>query len=206
MKGVTKPPLPNLALFDFDGTITTSDTFAPFLFYAAEPARIVIGRIVLSPLIVGYKLRLVSTSRVRRSAARFVFRGRREAEVRQAGLEYSRSRLANVVRPHALERIRWHQAQGDEVVVVSASLDVYLADWCRQLGIELICTELEAQEGVLTGRYRNGDCCGPEKAKRVQERYDLRRFSLVYAYGDTREDDALLGLASKRFYRWRELD
>jgi len=169
--------LPNLALFDFDGTITTSDTFAPFLFYAAEPARIIIGRLVLSPLIVGYKLGLVSASRMRRSAARFVFRGRREADVREAGLEYSRNRLANVVRPHALERIRWHQAQGDHVAVVSASLDVYLADWCRRLGVELICTELEAEEGVLTGRYRNGDCCGPAKAKRVRERYDLRRLS-----------------------------
>jgi phosphatidylglycerophosphatase C len=197
--------LPNLALFDFDGTITTSDTFAPFLFYAAEPARIIIGRLVLSPLIVGYKLGLVSASRMRRSAARFVFRGRREGDVREAGLEYSRSRIASMVRPHALERIRWHQAQGDEVVVVSASLDVYLADWCRQLGVELICTELEAEEGVLTGRYRTGDCCGPAKAKRVRERYDLRSFNLVYAYGDTREDDALLRLASKRFYRWREL-
>lgn len=197
--------MPNLALFDFDGTITSSDTFAPFIFYAATPARIAIGRIVLSPLIVAYKLRMLSPSRMRRSAARFVFRGRRESEVRQAGVEYARSRLASVVRPHALERIRWHQAQGDEVVVVSASLDVYLGDWCRQLGVNLICTELAVQEGVLTGHYRDGDCCGSEKAKRVQERYDLRRFSVVYAYGDTREDDALLGLASKRFYRWREL-
>jgi HAD superfamily hydrolase (TIGR01490 family) len=197
--------LPNLALFDFDGTITSSDTFAPFIVYAGEPARIAIGRVVLAPLIVAYKLRMLSATRMRRSAAHFVFRGRREAEVREAGREYSRTRLAEVLRPHALERIRWHQAQGDEVVVVSASLDVYLSDWCRQLDVDLICTELEAQQGVLTGRYRNGDCSGPEKAKRVRERYDLQRFGVVYAYGDTREDDALLRLASKRFYRWREL-
>ncbi|HYJ07920.1 MAG TPA: HAD-IB family phosphatase, partial [Polyangiaceae bacterium] len=179
---MTKPPLPNLALFDFDGTITSSDTFGPFLFFAATPARKALGRLVLSPLIVAYKLRMLSPSRLRRIAARFVFRSRRESEVRQAGVEYSRSRLANVVRPHALERIRWHQAQGDEVVVVSASLDVYLADWCQKLGVELLCTELEAREGVLTGHYRSGDCCGEEKAKRVQERYDLQRFGVVYAY------------------------
>lgn len=202
---MTKPSLPNLALFDFDGTITTSDTFTPFVLFAVEPARIAVGKIVLSPLIAAYELGLLSGSRIRQSVVRFAFRGRREADLRQAGLEYSRTRLANVVRPHALERIRWHQAQGDEVVVVSASLDVYLSDWCRRLGVDLICTELEAQQGVLTGRYHNGDCCGSEKAKRVRERYDLRSFSHVYAYGDTREDDALLRLATKRFYRWREL-
>jgi HAD superfamily phosphoserine phosphatase-like hydrolase len=109
------------------------------------------------------------------------------------------------VREKAIARIRWHQAQGDEVVVVSASLHVYLSDWCRQLGVELICTELEEQQGVLTGRYRNGDCCGHEKARRVQQRYDLREFASVYAYGDTKEDEAMLELASQRYYRWREL-
>jgi hypothetical protein len=29
-------------------------------------------------------------------------------------------------------------------VVVSASLDVYLSDWCKKLGVDLICTELGA--------------------------------------------------------------
>ncbi len=195
----------NLALFDFDGTITSKDTFTPFIFRAVLPARMAVGKVVLSPLIALYKLKVLSASRMRRSIVRFGFRGRLAAEVRRAGLEYSRSRLGNVVRAKALERIRWHQSQGDEVVVVSASLDVYLEDWCRQVGVELICTELEQADGVLTGRYREGDCSGPEKARRVRQRYDLSRFGVVYAYGDTREDEAMLDLANERFYRWQGL-
>ena len=150
----------NLALFDFDGTITSSDTFTPFIFHAVAPARMALGKVVLSPMIAAYKLGWVSASRMRRSIVRFGFHGRTSAEVREAGLDYSRSRLASVVRTKALERIRWHQAQGDEVVVVSASLEVYVADWCRQLGVQWICTELEERKGVLTGRYRHGDCSG----------------------------------------------
>jgi HAD superfamily hydrolase (TIGR01490 family) len=193
----------NLALFDFDGTITSKDTSTPFIFHAVQPARMAIGKVVLSPLIIAYKLGVLSASRMRRSIVRFGFRGRLAADIRRAGLEYSRGRLASVVRAQALERIRWHQAQGDEVVVVSASLDVYLEDWCRQVGVQLICTQLEHANGVLTGRYRDGDCSGPEKARRVRERYDLERFAVVYAYGDTPEDDAMLRLASERFYRWQ---
>lgn len=195
----------NLALFDFDGTITSKDTFTPFIFHAVEPARMAVGKVVLSPLIVAYKLGVLSASRMRRSIVRFGFRGRLDTDVRKAGLEYSRSRLGRVVRAKALERIRWHQEQGDKVVVVSASLDVYLADWCQQLGVELICTELEQNQGVLTGRYRDGDCSGQEKARRVRQRYDLREFGTIYAYGDTSEDEAMLGLATQRFYRWSEL-
>src|SRR6185503_13334388 len=41
----------NLALFDFDGTITHRDTFTPFLRFAVRPERMALARIFLSPLI-----------------------------------------------------------------------------------------------------------------------------------------------------------
>jgi len=203
VKGET---LPNLALFDFDGTITSKDTFTPFIFHAVEPMRLALGTVVLSPLIAAYELGLLSASLMRRSIVRFGFRGRRRADVQAAGLQYSRAQLARVVRTKALERIRWHQTQGDVVVVVSASLDLYLADWCQELGVQLICTELEERKGLLTGRYRDGDCSGQEKARRIRERFDLKRFDTIYAYGDTTEDEAMLALANRPYYRWTELN
>lgn len=194
-----------LALFDFDGTITRADTFTPFILRAVEPRRLALGKVALSPLVAAYKLRLLPATRMRRAIVAFGFRGRASAEVRAHGLEYSRSHLSSVVRPRALERIQWHQTHGDEVVVVSASLDVYLSDWCQQRGVSLICTELEERNGTLTGLYRSGDCTGAEKARRVQQRYDLRRFSSIFAYGDTPEDSAMLALADRRYYRSPEL-
>lgn len=194
----------NLALFDFDGTITTADTFTPFIRYAAGRTRTIAGMALLSPMILGYELGLVPAPPMRAAAAHVCFRGRREAEVRELGARYSET-LPRVVRPEALDKLRWHQANADAVIVVSASLDVYLRPWCESLGLALICTELEASSGTLTGRYAGGDCTGSEKARRVLARYDLRQYSTVYAYGDTTEDHELLGLANKRYLRWQEL-
>lgn len=57
----------------------------------------------------------------------------------------------------------------------------------------------------LTGRYRDGDCCGEAKATRVSQRFALARFANVYAYGDSPEDHALLRpLEPARSYRWKE--
>jgi phosphoserine phosphatase len=81
----------------------------------------------------------------------------------------------------------------------------YLEDWCRGLELDLVCTELEVRGGVLTGRYRGGDCTGPEKARRVRAGHDLERYASIHAYGDTREDAELLELATRRYFRWREL-
>lgn len=193
----------NLALFDFDGTITTGDSFKAFVFHAVERGRFVRGTLRLSPLILGYYLRVVPATRLRAAIVRAGFRGRGVAEVNELGGRYAR-RLPAMVRPHALERIEWHKARGDTVVVVSASLEPYLRPWCESLGLELICTELEVKDGVLTGEYAGGDCTGVQKAARVRARYDLSRYSEIYAYGDTAEDSALLELGSRRSFRWRD--
>ena len=194
----------NIALFDFDGTITFADTFTPFIYFASSRTRIVLGSLLLGPMILGYKLGLISTRRMRAAIALVAFRGRAESEVQELGERYSAT-LSALVRREARERIRWHQANGDVIVVVSASLGVYLSRWCEANGFEAICTELESNDGVLTGRYREGDCTGSEKARRGRARHDLQRYAVVYAYGDTPEDRELLSLATEAFFRWKPI-
>ena len=195
----------NLALFDFDGTITKTDTFSGFLRFAVRRRRIVLGALPLSPLAIGYRLGLIAAHQARPIVSRVGLQGESADSLRQLGRQYAVGVLPSVIRKRALERIQWHQAQGDGVVVVSASLDAYLRPWCDSLGLEFICTELEEHGGRLTGRYRDGDCSGQEKARRILERYDLSRYAVIYAYGDTTEDRDMLALAHRKFYRWREI-
>lgn len=195
----------NLALFDFDGTITHGDTFRPFIDFAVGRPRRVLGGLLLGPVVAAYGLGYVPATRMRALAAFCGFRGRPEDELNALGARYA-STFEGLVRAEALERIHWHRAAGDRVVVVSASLRPYLRAWCDSVGLELICTELESRRGVLTGRYLGGDCTGPEKARRVRARYELASYPVIYAYGDTHEDRELLRLASKRYFRWREVN
>jgi phosphatidylglycerophosphatase C len=195
----------NLALFDFDGTITERDTFSGFLRFAVRRHRIVLGMLPLSPVIFCYRLGLMPADRARPIVSRVGFQGELADSIRQAGRRYAADVLPEVTRKKALERIRWHQDQGDTVVVVSASLDVYLQPWSDSIGVELICTELEERNGRLTGRYCHGDCSGPAKVRRILRRYDLSRYPVIYAYGDTTDDREMLALAHRKFYRWREI-
>ena len=195
----------DLALFDFDGTITTTDTWTPFMRLAVRPARIVAGQMLLAPVVVGYRLGLVSSSTGRRAAARVAFRGEDAAAVRRLGEHYAATILPGRVRPEALERIAWHRSRGDQIVIVSASLDVYLLPWCRSLGLDCICTILEERGGRLTGRYLDGDCTQGEKVNRLRQRYELSRYAVVHAYGDSGEDREMLELAQRKFYRWKEI-
>jgi phosphatidylglycerophosphatase C len=195
----------DLALFDFDGTITTKGTYPGFVSFAVRPRRKVVGGIILSPLIVGYRSRLVSDRTMRIAMSRIGFRGEQPDRLRRLGKQYAKEILPNLIRPVALERIAWHKARGDRVVVVSASLDVYLEPWCRSFGVDVMCTQLETSEGRVTGRYVRGDCCGEVKARRIRERYALSEYGAIYAYGDTEEDRQMLEMANRIFFRWQEV-
>ena len=195
----------NLALFDFDGTVTTHETMPDFLRRAVTPLRRALGVPVFAPMLAGYRMGLVSGTAIRSAVTMFGFRSVPVAQVHAAGERFATGYLPTVLRRAAMRRIAWHQARGDKVVLVSGGLDVYLVPWCRQHGLDLICSTLETRGDRLTGRYRGAQCVGEEKARRVRARYDPAACAACYAYGDTPEDAAMLALAQRRFYRGREV-
>lgn len=194
----------DLALFDFDGTITSSATFQDFLEMATPSRRVSLRRLLLAPLVIGYRLGWVSGHRIRAQAIKVCFADLAEAHVVEQGHLFAADLGSDRLRPEAVERIAWHKARGDRVVVVSGALDAYLKHWCLRHDLELICSQLEVKDGRLTGCYLGKQCVGAEKSRRVRERYDLSAYATVYAYGDTREDFELLRIASQRYYRWKE--
>ncbi len=194
----------NLALFDFDGTITTREMFPDFMHCAISPRRLAIGKLVLSPLIIGYKLGVVPGTLVRASIVRFGFTGVPTEQYEASGRHFADHVLPTALRQEALDRIAWHKSQGDKVVVVSGAFDIYLSHWCREHQLDLICSALAHKDNYLTGRYLGAQCVSAEKVRRVKEQYNLADYPVIYAYGDTREDLDLLAIAHKRYYRWQE--
>ena len=194
-----------LALFDFDGTLTTQDTFAPFLRHAVPPMRRVLGGAVLSPLLPLYRRGWLTSAVMRRVAAQVALSGLDESRMREAGGRYAREVVPRMLRPEAMAALRAHRDAGDRVIVVSAAFELYVAPWCASEGVECLASRLEVREGRFTGRYLGAQCAGAEKVKRVRAFCDVSGFSTIHAWGDTPEDDALLALAARRFYRGEDV-
>lgn len=193
-----------LALFDFDHTITTCDTYSQFLRRVATPRQQSAAKWTLGPWVAGYRLGVVSAEAIRRRVTRHVFPGRAAGDIEAAGDAYARDVLPGLLRPDMMRRIDRHRSQGHEVVLVSGSLDVYLRPWCRRHGLALICNSLEASDGSLTGRYAVRDI-GAHKAPEIEARYDLSRYERIHAHGDSPEDRPMLALAHDRWYRGRRI-
>jgi phosphatidylglycerophosphatase C len=108
--------------------------------------------------------------------------------------------LAQRIRPQMAERVAWHQQQGHRLVIVSASLDVYLAPTGVALGFDhVLATELEVgSDRRLTGRLRGPNVRGVEKSARLREWLTEELAGTPYqlwAYGDSAGDRELLAMA-----------
>lgn len=193
-----------LALFDFDGTITFEDTYTKFLIYSTPKLRLLIGFTILLPLILLYKAKLMSSARLRPILTMFAFAGRNANTLEQLGSKFAATHLNPLVRPQAAQALNWHRQQGHTIVIVSASLNVYLTPWANQQGVELVCSELAVKNKRVTGRYRFGDCCLANKVALLKRSKDLSQYQTIYAYGDTPEDFPMLALADHKYYRWQK--
>lgn len=195
----------NLALFDFDGTITTRDTYTKFVFSSTKSVRLVIGIFLLFPAIILHKAGLLSASKIRPLISRVAFMGIPEKQLDASAERFVSKYLPSVLRGGMLQKIAEHKENGDHVVIVSASISPYLKIWCKRHEVDLICSELEVRNGRLTGAYLNGDCSSERKVARIKERIDLSLYSKIFAYGDSEEDYPMLNLAHTSFYRGNSL-
>jgi Phosphoserine phosphatase len=152
-----------LALFDFDGTITSGDTLFHFLRHALPGPRFALGAVLLLPVLAGYKLGLIGNARAKSIMLRHFFGGWPEERFRAAGAAFAREMLPLLIRPAALERIREHMVNGDRVLVVSASLSDWVGGWCADQGLELLATEAEVRDGRITGRFATRQLPRPGK-------------------------------------------
>lgn len=192
--------MPDLALFDFDGTLTTRETFPAFMRYAVARPRLLVGGVLLSPVVFGYRRGWVAGNPTRASIVQVGLRGVDAERLRAQGAAFARDVLPGVLQPEAMARLAWHRQRGDRVVVVSGGLDVYLAPWCADQGVELLCSVLAERGGRITG-YAGLQCVGEEKVRRVHTLCDPQAYAAIHAYGDTHEDQAMLAMAHHRTYR-----
>jgi phosphatidylglycerophosphatase C len=179
-----------VAAFDFDGTITRRDTLVPFLRQVAGGPRFTAALAAAAPDYARGGREAYKASILRR-----LLRGLPSAELDRRALAYGTTLPARF-RPEMVDRIRWHQAEGHEVVIVSASLRAYLDPVVEHLGLDGVCAvELEVDDdGRLTGRMTGPNCRGAEKVRRLTELLGGPPERL-WAYGNSSGDRELLDAA-----------
>ena len=186
-----------IAFFDFDGTICRGDSFLAFIRFAKGRGAYRRGILWLSPWIVLYFLRLYPNWRLKERFFSHFFKGAEEAALMAIGEAFSATVLPQMCRPDMLERIRWHQSQGHEVVVLTASSAIWLGGWCRRQKAQLTGTAFQVKDGCYTGKLEGFNCHGLRKKDLVAAKLAGGAYANnTYGYGNSRSDAAFLKLVA----------
>ncbi|MDR0825300.1 MAG: HAD-IB family hydrolase [Prevotella sp.] len=190
-----------IAVFDFDGTITSKDTLFDFIrFYHGTP-RLIAGIGILSPILVLFKLGFITNSKAKQILFSYFFGGKKESDFNAVCERYA-SRINEITVPEAIAKIRRHQQDGHAVIIASASVYNWIAPWAKSMNINaVIATRIEVKDGIITGKFHGANCHGQEKVERLMELYPDRDNYQLYAYGDSNGDKQLLEIADYPFYR-----
>ncbi|MEM1170759.1 MAG: HAD family hydrolase [Cyanobacteria bacterium P01_H01_bin.35] len=194
--------LPVVAVFDFDGTLTHRDSFLPFLRFLLGPSRFDGGLLLMSPVLIGYALKLIANWQAKEALLKFFLGGKSQKQLNQIGEQFAVQQIPKLLRPEGIQRLQWHQNQGHLTILVSASLEIYLFPWTKKMSFnQVIGTRLETDSGVVTGRILGKNCYGSEKVERLKAILGNLNQYCIYAYGDSRGDRQLLDIANYPYYR-----
>lgn len=184
-----------IAVFDFDGTITTRDTLFDFIAFYFGKNKMYRGLIILSPILICYKIGLMKNNIAKQILISYFFKGESLMKFETICNAYAK-RINQILQEKTLEKLRTHIKEGHTVLINSASILNWIEPWAKQNGINsVIATELEIKNGIITGKFSSKNCYGKEKVNRLNKIYPIRDEYILYAYGDSEGDKALLSYA-----------
>ncbi len=192
---------PVLIAFDFDGTLTVKDSFLAFLRWRAGPVGYPLGMLKILPDLIGYLFHF-NRERLKAAAVKAFLKGVTRTRLEADAWRFAEYIGPNLFRSDAVATWRRWRAKGARPVIVTASPDIVVAPFARSLGADtLIGTQLAFDdEDRVTGKFLTPNCRGPEKVRRLREAFG-EDVVLAAAYGDTKGDREMLGLADERGYR-----
>lgn len=186
----------SVAVFDLDGTLTVRDTFVPFLvgILIRTPSRW-LRTVPLAFGVLLYFLALRDNTWLKSHFLRHILGGISTDRIELWGAAFADRLIASGLRAEGLRRLKNHLEAGHDVVLATASPDIYVEPLVFKLGIEkFVCTRTE-RDGVgrFTGRLDGKNCKGIEKLSRVIALLDDDNENrTAYAYSDDHADLPLL--------------
>lgn len=190
-----------LALFDFDGTITCKDSLLEFIKFSSGKLGFYIVMALFSPLILYYVFIKKDGEIAKIKVLSFLYKGKSEEELNSIGKDFSEKVIPMILLPKAIDEIETFKHKKDRIVIISASLEIWLKPWTDKMDLELLCTRMEFKDGKFTGRFATPNCNGAEKVNRIKSHLKIEEYKPVYAYGNSSGDKPMLALADKAFYR-----
>ena len=187
-----------IIVFDLDGTITQRDTYLPFLFGLLLRKPWIIYRLYALPIAVAMHFAgLRNNTWLKKVFLKAFMKGMSQHDINDWVEEFTDKVLEDGLRDGALSELTKHKQAHACILLVSASLDIYVNRISEKLGMHAtLCTEVDWDNNKITGELKTDNCYGEEKITRLQAWMTQHGGEVVnVAYSDHHSDIGLLNFA-----------
>lgn len=188
-----------VAVFDLDGTLTRRDTLFPYVWHylARRPWRLARLLRVL-PAACRYLFDGHDRGRLKAALLRHALGGESRVAIEAWNERYLPRVIARGLLNDAVHVLEAHTTGGDLLVLMSASVDLYVPALGRRLGFErVISTEVRWNGETLDGALASANRRGEEKARCFEALRAQHATARFVAYGNSGSDLAHLQLADR---------
>ncbi len=178
----------SVVVYDFDKTLTYSDTLLGFFSYVGKRRRLFLPKLTVYLFsMVAAKIGWISNTKLKERGVALFLKGVTVAELEKYAQEYSRTIVPN----RLYHELTSHEAQECVCIVVSASFEAYLKPLFEE-PVRVVGSSLRYREGCVDGLAFN--CYREDKVKALHE---AGIFKIDRLYTDSMSDYALAKIAEK---------
>lgn len=174
-----------IAAFDFDGTLTYVDATYLFVYHCfgfKKGWRLI-------PSIAKYLMGKMGRQEIKEKILQCYFKGLSLKEYQEKAREFFEGYRWNY-RKEVLSELDRYKKEGATIVIVTANFEPFV-EMAKIPYDCVIGTKMELPEAKIVGK----NCWGPEKLRRLLEKFPDRDQYELIAYGDSAGDKELLGNA-----------
>lgn len=197
----------HITLFDFDGTLTTSDSMFQMLKYHKGRLGLVLAMLRELPLIVLMMLHLYSNHKTKQRLLYHCFGSMGEAEFDKLCRRFAKSHT-HILRQETLTVLTEALARGEQVFIISASPENWVREFFTDIAgihttgkLTVLGTQLNFSTRSASNFFLTRNCYGQEKVNRLlADCPDIGKNRADYtidAYGDSKGDHAMFAFADR---------
>ena len=190
-----------VALFDFDGTVTFIDTtkFLLLEFLKKKPLKLFISVRLLISIKFSKDAKEIQTSK--NNLVANLIKGMSIEEINiivNAFQEKTRTHI----RPRVLDRIKKFSLEDKHILIVTASPSFAIDGFFEDDKIHVIGTEFTIKDGVYDGNIETTSCYGYEKVKRINQWSIINNveIKILESWSDSLSDLPMMNLTDNRFW------
>ncbi|AFH50183.1 Phosphoserine phosphatase [Ignavibacterium album JCM 16511] len=189
-----------LFAFDFDKTITITDTILPLCKFLSKRFNSSLSFYLIQLLFAVYRIKLISSKKFKESVIKYLLKNKNSVEIENAILDFYKLNYEKLFNSVIINLIEEEKKAGNRIIIVTSNLDLFVYPIKKLLPVdEVFGTKVKIVNELVYDSIEGENCSGNEKSRVIQEYKSNQQFDKVISYGDSSGDFEMLKSSDESF-------